>query len=62
MNERDVTSPQREKVSAPRRPYVRPQVKRVVLAMEETLATNCKDWNSNSACQPSGIQAYTTGS
>ncbi len=38
--------------AAGRRPYRKPEVKRVRLALEETLATNCKVWGTESPCGP----------
>jgi hypothetical protein len=44
-----------------RRPYVRPEVKRVDLAMAETLSQGCK-LESDNACVGPPITAYEGGS
>lgn len=44
-----------------RRPYTRPELKRVELALAETLSTGCK-LDTDSACVGPPITAYNGGS
>ena len=46
---------------APRKPYAKPEVKRVDLAMAETLSTGCK-LLTNNACVGPPITAWDGGS
>jgi len=47
--------------ASPRQPYIRPELKRVELALAETLSTGCK-LDTDPACVGPPITAYNGGS
>ncbi len=60
MNQNSEQQSNQEEASG-RRPYVRPELKRVDLALAETLSSGCK-LASDSACVGPPLQAFDGGS